>query len=228
MKKCKIVVLENDQQFQGLPLPLQDIYDEHTGDKEVWWWFGEDVRQNTQACLAKFRELAPNCVFITQPSFVGVGNSFDGKLFLFKNLASLGIKIKVNIVYAPDFYWFLIGWLGSKHDKNSRTEALQTLKFCVEYHDIGYSSKPYGNPDSLDIDTLFTALTWDSLMENYFQKGDLVKLKSSGEIVKLTYAYLSDKEERCDFSIDDGIPDEKRRELNMPIKHIRRNKIEKI
>ena len=93
----KIVILENDEERQGLPDSMQAIIDHdttHEIEKQVWWWFGEDVRQNTEQSFAKFKALAPDTLFFTNPSFAGYGNSFDGKLFLFKTshiiLTSIG------------------------------------------------------------------------------------------------------------------------------------------
>ena len=173
----KIVVLENDEQRHGLPDSMQSILDANKDTpSEVWWWFGEDVRQNTQQSFAKFKELAPDSLFVTNPSFAGVGNSFDGKLFLFKMLMEQGIKIRLHIAYYPDFYWFLISWMGESRKKTERQELLATLKACLDFHGISYASSIEVRFADQPL-SLFTRLTWDSLMENYFEKGDKVRIK---------------------------------------------------
>ena len=224
----KLVVLENDIEHQGLPDSMQDILDEnkHT-EHQIWWWFGEDVRQNPEKSMMQFNALAANSLFITQPSFVGYGNSFEGKLFLFKKLMEVGIKISIGIAYYPNFYWFLINWLGDiqSRPKVDRQRLFEDLKACVNYHDIYYA-------DSVELKTTdkrlldcFLKLTWDDLMVNYFEKGMEVRIKATGEVVKLEFVYFSDKPERFTFCYDDGID---RKEKRVPIPQLGLSEIEKI
>lgn len=71
MKKFdKMLVLENDIQHQGLPDHLQDIIDINKKPADIWWWFGEDVRQNTAKSFKRFAEAAadPGMLVISNPS----------------------------------------------------------------------------------------------------------------------------------------------------------------
>ncbi len=227
MNHSKLVVLENDIEHQGLPECIKDILDEHKETPhEIWWWFGEDVRQNPEKSISKFKSLAPDSFFISQPSFVGYGNSFDGKLFLFKKLMDFGVKISLGIAYYPDFYWFLINWMGEQRRPSVRIELFDQLKACLEFHEISYASPVDIQCTDADQLSLFKRLTWKDLMQNYFQRGDNVLIKETGVVVKLESVYLGNALEHCTFWYDDGI--DRSNGKRIPIPELKRTEIEKV
>lgn len=225
----KVVVLENDEEFKGLPISIEyllktkDIKDK---DKEIWYWFSEDFRQHTQGCITRFDVLCNSSFFISQPSFCGFGNSFDKYVNIFFALYERGIKLSLGVIYA-NFYWYIVGWIGGKHRESEKIKSLNLLRMCLEYHDIYYTEKILVN-ESETFEQIFTAVTYSSLMENIFIDGDKVRIKEKGQIVELEYVYLSDKIEHCAFVYNDGIPDDKRRDLGKPIREYKRHEIEKV
>jgi len=169
----KFLILENDIEQQGLPDFLQDVLDINKEiPYKVWWWFGEDVRQNPEKSFERFSNIDSDTFILTNPSFVGYGNSFEGKLNLFCKLMELGIKIRIGVIYYPDFYWFLVKWLhdrgcyvGSQKEKD---KEIAKLKACLDYHEI-YSIKFDTILNDVPIKEAIKRLTWGWLSELYFK-----------------------------------------------------------
>lgn len=218
-----LLILENDS-FK-IPHYLQDILDETSIPFEIWFWFAEDVRQNTQKSFARFAAIKSTTFLITSPSFVGLGNSFEGKLFLFKKLMEAGIKINIGVMYYPDFYWFLVKWLhetgayiGSQKKKNLE---INSLKKCLSFHRI---YRLDSNNVLIEDQPLFESMeliTWETLMPNYFPTKLKVKVKSTGEIWPIYWTYINiDDPEKSEITLH--MPDQPNNKFKLSeIEHLK-------
>jgi len=183
----EFLILENDIEAQGLPDFLQDVLDINKNiPYKVWWWFGQDVSQNPEKSIKKFSNISQDTFLLTNPSFVGYSNSFEEKLNLFYKLMELGIKIKIGVVYYPDFYWFLVKWLhdtgcyvGAQKVKN---KEIDKLKSCIEYHEI-YSISYNTILNDTPIQEAIKRITWEWLNKMYFKDKSKVIFKGKNREV---------------------------------------------
>ncbi len=211
----KILVLENDIEHQGLPDQIDNVIHSIGKPHDVWWWFGEDVRQNTERSLKRFAEITPDTLVMTQPSFVGYGNTFEGKLALFAKLAEMNVRLMLGIVYYPDFYLYVLYWL-HRLDKKERERYIPMLKLALESHEIYCVDWMEIYVHNAKFSDCIKQLTWEDISKNYYDKKiDRVRIKSTGEVFKIGYVSI-DKEKledsrisidretgRCDSSTDD-------------------------
>lgn len=209
--KTKILVLENDIEHQGLPDVLQEIVEENDEyDFDIWWWFGEDVKQNTEKSFKRFAEASKNNILcISYPSFVGYGNSFDSKLFLFTKLMEQGIKLKLGICYYPDFFWFLVKWANdinkSYKTKKEKLTTINLLKKNLEFHEIYNINWSDAYMSKTKLHDNLTRLNWDSLSKYIFESDEIVKVKATGEKKELRYIYINiDKPFESTVALDNG------------------------
>jgi len=206
-KVSKVLILENDSKFQGFPDIIQDFIQDNPKLKvDEWFWFGEDVRQNPEKSMKRFASIKDCTMVLTYPSFVGAGNSFEGKLWLFSKLMENNIKIKITVIFYPDFYWFLVKWLHDGYDPRKKKADIETLKKVLQYHEI-YSLK-YGDVrrshKGVDFDTL-TRISWEDLSKNYFPKKEKVRVIASGKVYPVSYVHINvDKPEESSVSLDFG------------------------
>lgn len=207
MKINKVLILENDSEFQGLPTVLKDIVEENDHLKfETWFWFGEDVRQNTEKSFKRFAALQPDTMLLTYPSFVGVGNSFEGKLRLFAALMEKGIKIKISVIFYPDFYWYLVKWANDMMDPRKKKVDIETLKLVLQYHEI-YTIKyldVHRSHQKTDFNEL-KRLTWEDLSKHCFLRKEKVKVVKTGEVYPLMYVHINvDQPDKSTVNLDFG------------------------
>ena len=197
----KFLILENDIQHQGLPYILTDCLETIPEiPYDVWYWFGEDVRQNPEKSFARFAAVESETLILSYPSFVGYGNSFEGKLHLFKVLKDKGIKLNLALMKYPDFYWYVVKWMNDdNHNPKKKAEEIEVLKKVLDYHTIGYFTY---NDIVIHEKPFFESIkdiTWESLEGYYYPRKSKCKEISTGVIREVNHVYI--KEDKVEDSI---------------------------
>lgn len=201
-KMKKLLVLENDTKHMGIPDMLDRVLKANRGyEIDPWFWFSADVRQNPEMSFKRFAAASadPETWCITYPSFAGPGNSFEGKLSLFKALMDHKIKLRIYVVHYPDFYWFLVSWLhdiGAALGSDKRkVKDIDILKEVLAFHEI-YSA-PYRAISSkgTTLDKAMERVTWERLQPNHFSRHEKVKIRCTGKIVEFAGIRADDSDD---------------------------------
>jgi hypothetical protein len=206
MKKIKkVLILENDSEFQGFPDVIKDFLEDNPKlEVDKWFWFGEDVRQNPIKSLERFASVKDDTMVLTYPSFVGHGNSFEGKLSVFAQLMKHNVKLKMTIIFYPDFYWYLVKWMHDGYDPRKKKADIEILKSVLQFHEI-YTLKHHDvrrSHKEVDFKKL-PRLTWSDLEKNYFQRKEVVRVKATGKEYPLMYIHINlDEPEKSSVSLD--------------------------
>lgn len=190
----RILVLENGSEKQGLPFNVKKTIQKDGGrSHKAWFDFGIDIRTTPKESIAEFAAQTPDTLILSQPSFVGWDNSFDDKLHLFKKLKDLNIKLTVAVIYQPNFYWFVIKWLSDLSDmKKKYREASKTLlKECLEFHNIHYILPYDACNQKKSLADCMIPLTWEYLVQNYYEKGDKIKINATGKVKTVQWMWIS-------------------------------------
>lgn len=174
----KILVLENDIEFQGLPSILKHILIDATIPHKVWWNFDNTSDDDTYLHLLNDKTL-----LLAYPSFAGPGNTLENKLFFFLKLKEAGIKINLCVIYYTDFYWYILQWLNDYNfNKAKKKNKLQLLKEILDFHNITYIKYMDATLKNNVIEEHSIKITYDSIIENYFETDSNVKIKETGEV----------------------------------------------
>lgn len=201
MKFKDILILENDTERQGLPDILQDILDNEKVPHKTWWWFKQDVLQNTQESFKRFSEVSKDTMLLSYPSFLGWDNTFESHLHLFKELMKKGIKLKICIIYHPNFYLCVLNYMTELEGSKKQIETkLNELKEMLNFHEI-YATNYYAISvyDSLLKDAS-TRLTYEWLKENYYVKGDKICNLETNKIHTVSFCIINEKKESINDS----------------------------
>lgn len=196
MEFNKILILENDIESQGLPDVIQDIIDTENVPYETWWWFKQDILQNTADCIKRFAKISKDTMLLTYPSFIGWDNTFESHLHLFEELMKKQIKIRICVVYYSSFYLYVLKYMSNLNGSKKQIQAkLDSLKAILEYHEI-YSTEYYKVAvKDISLKNASTRLTFEWLKENYYIHGDKIKVIETGKILRVNCAYIDTNED---------------------------------
>lgn len=110
------------------------------------------------------------------------------------------IRLDLAILYYPNFYNYVLKWMHDLDTRKAREEKLPMLKTVLEYHSIYEIDRDKAWMNELPLEESCTRITWDSLMSNYFKRKDKVRIKATGEVFDVGYAFI-DKDELGESSI---------------------------
>jgi len=188
----KFLVLENNIQQQGLPNIIEEVLHYHPEmQKEVWWFFSQDMRQNEEKCFEKLSKLTNETFIITYPSFMEWFSSFEEQLYIFDKLIDRNIKLRIGVIH-QDFYWYIIKWLhGDKHNKTNMNKYIRMLKRILKFHEIYHAKYNEIHFKHEGIFEKLKRVTWLSLEENYYREFEKLKVKATGEVEDIKFIYIN-------------------------------------
>ncbi len=196
----KFLILENDTPHQGLPDMLTDCL-EMISDVpyDVWYFFNVDVQNHPKESLARFAAVESDTLILSYPSFVGYGNSFEGKLRLFKTLKDKGIRLNLAIMKYPDFYWYLVKWVNDEnYNPKKKKEEIEILKEVLDFHSIGYFRYDDVVIREIPFFEAIKSITWESLELYYYPRKSKVKEISTGIVREVEYVFI--REDNVEYS----------------------------
>lgn len=194
MKNYKnILVQENDS--KEIPCYLQNVLRKETVDINYWYDFSMSFYRNNDGSFKRLHNVTSDTLMISAPSFVGLGNEFEGYLMLFLKLKELGTRVTLAIIYTDNFFVMLLNFLtmGNALKKKNNHEL---LKEVLPFHTI-YEIKYTGmSNDSLsDV----THITYELLMAYFYETKMMVKVVATGEIYEVYRVYYVDPVENTDI-----------------------------
>lgn len=189
----KILVFENDSERIGLPVAIDYIEKAENRNFEVWWDFSSSFHWDREAAFKRLSEINNETLVLSNPSFVGPGNSFSGYLGLFLKMKELGIKLNLAITYYPDsFFMYLLKFLYEEQNYLKKENNHRMLKEVLDYHNI-YEidmSNIIGNSNGV-ISNSYRSITWQHLMFYYYEthrkNRAKLRIRATGEIYDAYY-----------------------------------------
>lgn len=196
-----------------LPDVLESVIaDNKDLNPEVWHWFGEFMRQYPEKGFKRFARLTKGTLCFANPSFVGLGNSFWGKVILMQKLMQQNIKIRIAITYYPDFYWYLVKWVnefgpyaGAHKEKAAQVAILKEVLGYHEVYSVDHKKAYMGDKKVTD---LLEPITWELLEKMYYPRGTMVRVKTSGDVLPIysVYVRVNDRNDTTIYLRDEKNP----------------------
>lgn len=213
MKKYnKILVFENDSEFQGLPYTLKLIQKAESIKFDAWYDFSVSFQRNQEDAFKRLSEIDTNTLCLSAPSFVGPGNSFGGYLGLFLELKELGIKLDLAITYYPDgFFTYLLKFLYDEQNYMKKQNNHRMLQEVLDFHNIYEIDMDNINLNDGNISNSHELITWENLMKYYFEthrklERSKVRVRNTGEIYETHYVYVNKNIDELEITL--MIPDD--------------------
>ena len=200
----RITILENDIIHENNPIsPVLDMYQEYNQhiDFTLWQWFSQDTMQNKEKSISRLKELSEDKehAFLVYTSFIGYDNTFDGWYYFLSQLADLGIKLKIYIIFGGDDDENLLSYC-LHHQMREKGysdygKKMILLEKAIDSHEVLYISHRTAflhDDDNGDIFSLHIPLTLEEYKSYIHKKGDMVRIKETGEVKEVIYSYYSD------------------------------------
>ncbi len=193
----KILFLENDIRHIGLPDVLKDCAEIENVPYDTIFSFSQEMNSNPNQVADTITSLNENLLVVAYPSFVGYGNSFEGKLSVLSFFMSKGIKLNLAIVFGDDFYLYLVNWINNL-DKKNRVFYILMLESILKYHTVYYVTfySIYG--DGLKINDTAKKLNYDDVIKYHFPRRSKFKVLATGEELITDYVSIDKNDfEKC-------------------------------
>lgn len=190
----KIVVFENDSEFQGLPYIMNILQSNETVKFDVMWNFSNlFLQKNIEETFKKLSEIDnTNTICLANPSFVGAGNSLENYFTIFLKLKELNVKLNLAIIYNEGFFIKLLKFLYKEDNYLKKQNNHRILKEILDFHDIYELDSSDINLKKAKISETYKKVNFDDLLKYYVESHRKLertkfKIKSSGEVYNCVY-----------------------------------------
>lgn len=203
LNETKCTILENDEEndWKGLDRGLKHIMDLNPQIKfDIWYRFSSSFHWAKEENMKRLAELGQDKdhFFLTYPSFIGYDNKLDGWVWLFNKLTvDYGFKSKFLITYYGDLWYELLELMheNRNEDRENIKNVLNNNEvFCTKYVDV----QLYDSFEEIE----FYQITYESLVNNLYKRGEKVRIKESGKICEVVYQHVGDDRSLVDVIIN--------------------------
>lgn len=208
INETRCTILENDEDYESLDHLLKRVIEMHPNTKfDIWYRFKDSFHWGMEENMARLTKLGKDKdhIFLSYPSFVGYNNNLNDWINLFDRLSSdFNFKSKFLLFYYGNIYFEFLyqmryNTISQMRNPRNIDEKIKTVLennelYWAEYTDA-YSA------DNLE-EIKFNQVTYDSLANNLYKRGEKVRIKESGKICEVVYQHVGDDRSLVDVIIN--------------------------